>query len=461
MTDPVRHHARARPGAPALVTPTSAWSWAELDARVEATAARIAGPSAPLAVRAETSPGLVVLVLAALRAGRLLAPLSTRWTDAAVGAALGRLGVRSLLSDTEVDGLGTAPLASVLGAPRTGEAEVPRRAVDLAAPFTVVHTSGSTGRPKAVVHSVGNHAWSARGVADALGLGADGRWLLDLPLYHVGGLGVVMRCAVAGAAMALPDGAPTAEAIGRLRPTHASLVATQLRRLLDARAELSGMTAVLLGGSAVPPDLTDRALSENVPVVVSYGMTEMTSTVTATGLPPTPADLGTSGRPLPHRAVRVSDAGEIEVSGPTLAIGHLSAAGVEPLPAWHATGDLGRIDGDGRLVVTGRRDLMFVSGGENVHVEPIEAALLRLDGVTEAAVVAVPDAEFGARPVAFVRAEPFDAGALLAALRGVLPGYAVPVAAHPWTGAEGLKPDRPALAHEAERRAAQSGRRAS
>ena len=454
MTDPVRENARARPDAAALVTPASVWTWRELDVRVAATAAQITGPESPLAVRAETSPGLVVLVLAALRAGRLLVPISTRWTDAAVSDALDRLGLDSLLSDTEVEGVETHPLRSVL---RKKGGEAAPGPVDPSAPFTVVHTSGSTGTPKAAVHSVGNHVWSARGVAEALALRPDGRWLLDLPLYHVGGLGVVMRCAFTGAAMVLTDGCPTAQAIKELRPTHASFVATQLRRLLDADADLSGMTAVLIGGSAVPHGLIRRALAQHVPVVVSYGMTEMTSTITATGLPPDPADLGTAGRPLPHREVRISEAGEIEASGPTLAIGRLTSQGVEPSPEWHATGDLGRIDAEGRLIVTGRRDLMFVSGGENVHVEAVEAELLRLGGVTEAAVVAVADEEFGARPVAFVRAEPFDADALRRSLRAVLPGYAVPVAVYPWSGAEGLKPDRPTLTREAERRAVDGG----
>ena len=284
--------------------------------------------------------------------------------------------------------------------------------LDLDAPFTVVHTSGSTGRPKAILHSVGNHVWSARGVIDALEVGPSSRWLLDLPLYHVGGLGIVMRCVLAGATMAVPSrSVPAAERVERFRPTHASFVSAQLRRLLDAGADLSCLQAVLLGGSSMPAALIDRALEAGVPAVVSYGLTEMTSTVTATSLPSSRADLATSGVPLPHRDVRISDDGEIEVGGPARYVGRVLEGEILPAPEWHPTGDIGRFDSEGRLVVTGRRDLQFVSGGENVHPEPIEAALLALDGVLEAVVVPVPDLEFGHRPAAFVRLEDGDSEA--------------------------------------------------
>ena len=481
MIDPARH-ARARPGAPALVTPAAAWTWAELDARVGACAARIAAPprphlapwhagAAPLAVRARTSPDLVVLVLAALRAGRTLVPLSTRWPAPAVADALDRLGLTSLVAD-DADGvpagLDVTPLADLTRTGRGGAGQGgahPSRSIPHVpprTPFTVVHTSGSTGVPKAALHTVGNHAASARGVARHMDLGPDGRWLLDLPLYHVGGLGVVVRCALVGAAMALPEpGMALSDAVAALRPTHASFVSTQLRRLLDGDpAAASSLRAVLLGGSAVPAELLDRAAARGVPVATSYGLTEMTSTVTATAPGPRRPDLATSGVPLDGRELRVSSAGEIEVGGAVLFAGYVTADGLAPPGEWFATGDLGHVDDQGRLVVTGRRGLMFVSGGENVQPEAVEAALLALDGVAEAVVVPVPDAAFGHRPAAFVRPAgpaPPDADAIRAALRRTLPGFMVPVAVWPWGGAGGMKPDRPALARVAEGGAASGG----
>jgi O-succinylbenzoic acid--CoA ligase len=452
VPDPVRRHADARPGARALTTGAETWTWDDLDARVGEVAARLVAGPERVAVRAETSPALVVLVLAALRAGTVLVPLSTRWTAAAAGDALDRLGLDRALAAADLARLG----AEAAGLDRGDAPPIP-----LDRPFTVVHTSGSTGTPKAVLHTVGNHVWSARGVIEALGVTRESRWLLDLPLYHVGGLGVVVRCALAGATIAVPpQGVGLAESVRRLRPTHASLVATQLRRLLDAGADLSSLDAVLLGGSAIPADLLDEAVARGVPVVTSYGMTEMTSTVTAAPPGAGRAELATSGRVLPHRRLRIASSGEIEVGGPTLHAGLLGPDGLRPAGEWHATGDVGHLDAEGRLVVTGRVDLQFVSGGENVRPEAIEAALLALGGVGEAVVVPVPDAEFGARPVAFVRLDggaEADGDALADALRVSLPGFMVPVAFHTWAGAEGLKPDRPALTREAERRAARSG----
>ncbi|MGB3544977.1 AMP-binding protein, partial [Rubrivirga sp.] len=190
IPDPVRRHAETRPDARALVSDVGDWTWRGLDARVSATARVLEAGPERVAVQAVTSPSLVVLVLAALRARRLLVPLSTRWIPADTARTLTDLEVDSLIvdapSDLEVE---MSVLEDVIASGERGDA-LP---LDLDRPFTVVHTSGSTGRPKAILHSVGNHVWSARGVIDAFEVRPSSRWLLDLPLYHVGGLGIVMR----------------------------------------------------------------------------------------------------------------------------------------------------------------------------------------------------------------------------------------------------------------------------
>ncbi len=434
MTDPVRHWATSRPDAPALVTGDATWTWADLDARVAAVAASLADGPDRVAVRAETSPTLVVWVLAALRARRLLIPLSTRWPDAAVDAALARLGVG---------------LTEITDAPPAPASVAPD--LDTDRPWTVVHTSGSTGAPKPIVHTVDNHLESAAGVVAHLGLRAGDRWLLDLPLYHVGGLGVVVRCALAGAALAVPPRAmPAHERVARLRPTHASFVATQLLRLLDADADLGSLRAVLLGGSAIPPGLVDRARQSRR---AGLGL------VRADGND-LHRDRGRARRRRFHVGPRAAGP-----QGSRLVPKARSRSAVrawalcwrdgafQPLGPWYPTGDLGTLDDQGRLTVTGRRDLQFVSGGENVRPEAIEAALHALHAVAEAVVVPVSDPEFGQRPVAFVRSAPghtFDPAALADAVRQSLAGFMVPAAFHDWGGAGGMKPDRPALARRAE-----------
>jgi O-succinylbenzoic acid--CoA ligase len=455
---PVRRQAARQPGAPAVVAPGAAWTWAELDREVTALAGSLAAlalPGARVAARAETTPRFVALVLAAFRTGHVLVPLSPRLPESAAREHLDRVACEGLL---DLDGLHAHRPPSTVHRPPS---------IPLSRPATVVFTSGSTGAPKAALLTAGNHAWSARGWAGRLPLGAGDRWLLDLPLHHVGGLAVVYRCALAGAAVAIPErGTPTGEAVRALGATHASLVCTQLYRLLREPAPakagdagpLPALRALVLGGSAIPAALLDEARARGLPVATSYGLTEMASTVTATTPGGSREDLATSGRLLPHRGLRIRE-GEIEVRGPTRFAGYLEGERLEtPFGAdgWFATGDLGYLDGEGRLVVAGRRDNRFASGGENVQPEAVEAALLALPGVARAVVVPVEDAEFGARPAAFVAVEgggPPDTAALGEALRVRLPGYLVPVAFLPWPeGEEGLKPSRTALREEAMRR---------
>ncbi len=443
---PVRRHAEVHPGAPAVVTPNATWTWADLDRHVTAWAAHLdelTEAGGRVAVRAETSPRMVALVLAALRTGHVLVPLSPRLPEAAIREHLERIA-RTRRLDLAAAAVSRPP-PTVL------------RPIPLDRPATVVFTSGSTGAPKAALHTAGNHVWSARGWADVLPLRLGDRWLLDLPLHHVGGLAVVYRCALAGAAVAIPaPKTPTAEAIRALGATHASLVATQLYRMLGTEGLLpETIRALLLGGSAIPEALLDEAHRRGWPVLVSYGLTEMASTVASTAPGASRRDLTTAGRVLPYREVAVRD-GEIVVRGRTRFAGYVEGdALAEPFDAdgWFATGDLGHVDAQGCLHVTGRRDNRFVSGGENVQPEAIEAVLLRQQGVVRAVVVPVTDAEFGQRPVAFVEAEgAMDPGRLGAAVEAALPRFMRPVAFHPWPeGEAGFKPSRAALRAEAER----------
>jgi O-succinylbenzoic acid--CoA ligase len=178
----------------------------------------------------------------------------------------------------------------------------------------------------------------------------------------------------------------------------------------------------------------------------------MTSQVTTT---PPAADLETlrtSGSCLPHRELRISEDGEILVRGGTLFAGYVERDHLrQPFDAegWYHTGDLGTLDERGNLIVSGRRDNLFISGGENIQPEEIEWHLGQLPGVEQVVVVPVPDAEFGNRPAAFIRSSNAGSEAdYRAALEAVLPRFKVPCAFLPLDdGANGerLKIDRGAL----------------
>ena len=453
LPDPVQ---AAPPDAPAVVHPGGMWTYTDLDRRVAFAAQQFQqrGLQAGHQVgfwRVEPL-ALVVLFHAAWRLGLAVVPVGPKETAERAGALLTRTCTRVVVSsDASLSGFDRLDPDAMTEGQRT--APLPAAPwQDL--PASVVFTSGSTGEPKAALHWTSHHVWSARGWAEALPLGPGDRWLLDLPLHHVGGMAVLWRCALAGACVALArPGEPLPDAAHRLGLTHASLVPTQLRRALRHPARsaesdaLTRMRLLLLGGAATPPDLVAEAAARGWPVAPSYGMTEMSSTVAAVLPGSGPGALATSGQVLPHREVHLASDGEILVRGRTLFGGYLLPDGALERPSrdggWFPTRDLGRWDlvGERRMLrVVGRKDRQFVSGGENVQPEEIERALLALPGVDEAVVVAVADAEYGHRPVAFVRgaADPAVLGAALA-----LPSFKRPDAIYPWPedAPPGLKPD--------------------
>lgn len=271
-------------------------------------------------------------------------------------------------------------------------------------PLAIVHTSGTAGRPRGVVLSRRAFAASATASAANLGWHDDDRWLLRLPIAHVGGLSVLTRCLLARRTVVLAgDGSP-ADLMATLEwdgVTIVSLVPTLLARLLDLeppRRPPPHLRAVLLGGAAASPALLDRAADRRWPVLTTYGLTEACSQVTT-------QDYGTvnrgqmgAGRPLPGTEVRIDDDGQILVRGPTLMTGYVTPHGVAaPLVegGWLPTGDYGRLDRGGNLHVTGRREDRIVTGGENVDPLEVEQALERVAGVRQACVFGSPDAEWG------------------------------------------------------------------
>lgn len=445
--DPVARHAAGRPDSPALITEERTWNWTGWDRWTSQVAHSLQGKK-HVALCADESPDYLATLVGALRAGSTVVPLSTRWPEKMRREAISlvqpdRFTSDRTLLDTAKGGKGDG------GKGRTGEWGLGREA-------SVIFTSGSSGSSKAAVHTLGNHFWSATGVNEHVGLDADSSWLLNLPLYHVAGLAIVFRSLLAGSAIALPSSEMTlSAAIEAFRPTHLSLVGTQLVRLLrDPDADLSSVEMILLGGSRMPPGAVPEADERGLPLVLSYGLTEMASTVTAAKVGG--QDTETSGRPLKYREVHISPESEILVRGDTLFKGYLTETGIEDPrdpDSWFATGDLGHFDKEGRLVVTGRKDLRIVSGGENVQIEAVEAALLRLPSIEEAVVVPVDDAEFGQRPFAFIRssrAEGFDIDQIKKRLQEQLPRFAIPIAFERWEGSRGMKPDRTVLAVRAK-----------
>ncbi len=368
----------------------------------------------------------VELLHALPKLGAALVPINTRLTTGERRWQLKDCGARLVVEE---------PLAG-----EEADAGL-RHEVDAGEAHSVIYTSGTSGRPKPVVLTHGNHTASAMASAWNLGVAPEDRWLCPLPLFHVGGLAVLLRSVVYGTAAILHDGFredAVLESVVSGQATLASLVPTMLRRLRAAGLdEAPALRAVLLGGGPVPPDLLDWAVERELPVLQTYGMTETASQVATA-----PAAGAAGARLLPGVEIRIASAaaapvgcrpttprchsdqmGEILLRGPTVAGSALAADG------WLHTGDRGRVDHAGLLKVDGRLKDVIVTGGENVSAAEVEEALLSHRAVEDAAVVGRPDADWGEAVIAFVvLSGPAEPAELIAHCRERLAAFKLPKA---------------------------------
>jgi o-succinylbenzoate---CoA ligase len=354
--------ARARPDHTAVVVAGRAVTYAELHERADRMARRLAaGPGERVATALPPGLEFCELLHAAPRRGAVFVPLDPA-RPGAPEPALAERGTDAGLLET----------------------------IDPDAVHTVIHTSGTTGEPQAVELTYANHAASAAASADALGVDADDRWLCPLPLHHVGGFGVLIRSVINRTTAVIHerfDVARVKHALEAGEVTLASLVPTMLVRLREAGLrDAPGLRAIALGGGPIPAGLLEWARDTGIPVVPVYGMTETCSQIVA----------GSPGRALRGAELEIAPDGEILVRGPMVARGELGADG------WLHTGDLGRIDADGRLHVEGRLKELIVTGGENVAPLEVEQALLAHPAVVDAGVVGRSDPEWGEAVTAFV-----------------------------------------------------------
>nr|WP_283131217.1 o-succinylbenzoate--CoA ligase [Enterovibrio norvegicus] len=311
--------------------------------------------------------------------------------------------------------------------------------------LTLTLTSGSTGLPKAVAHTVENHLSSAAGLFSLMPFSETDCWLLSLPLFHVSGLAVVWRWLLNGAVLKIAETKGDTLIRALDGATHASLVPTQLQRIISLGKPAS-LHSVLLGGAAIPQPLVDEAERMGIQCWCGYGMTEMASTISAKR-----ADgRFTVGGVLPNREVRLSDAGEVLVKGGTLAAGYMVKGEIHPLTEhWFATKDKARwCDESHELQILGRLDNMFVCGGENVQPEAVERVLGQFEGVLQLIILPVDHERWGQVPVAVVQGR-VEHDAFLEWAKRQVPAYQCPQAVLSLpenVGVSGIKLSRNALA---------------
>ena len=420
---PLAKAARLYPNAVAVKYQTTQLTYRVLNQKVLALASQLkskGNDKTPLACIAPNCIELVLLYWTCIELGRVFFPISPRFAPEQITALLDTYQLRQLWMLKEensppirVDLANSVQLISLdfgfdIGDDDTSHQDTAsNRNCDYHAPCNAILTSGSSGLPKAALHNLANHVANAIGARHLIQLEQQDAWLLSLPLFHIGGLAVLNRCALAGATVVLPDNRISLAAqLQRDAITHLSLVPAQLVKILaESATSLSPLKALLLGGGAVEPSIItqlDSALAPSkIHAYTSYGMTEMASQIT-TGDAGTPG----SGQLLPYRELQIRD-GVIWVRGDCLFLGYLTPDGTVTRDCdeqgWFCTQDCGEWDDEGHLHILGRTDNMFICGGENIQPEEVEAALKRHPHIAEAIVFAEPDEQFGCLPSAIIQ----------------------------------------------------------
>ena len=299
---PWRHWARTQPQATALMLGEQPLSWLALQSRwmswrrISSIRALNRAAAWRCAVKQlSTAAGLS----GAVAVRRTPVAAQSRLADAAAGAAVAGIGYDLCLRPGLV--AGAAGRRDSIDPPSTEPRWPDLPTWDAQRLATLTLTSGSSGMPKAAAHSYANHLASAAGVLELMAFQREDCWLLSLPLFHVSGQGIVWRWLAAGARLAVREMHPLNEALAGC--THASLVPTQLWRLLAQ--PLAGMTlkAVLLGGAMIPVELTERAEEAGIRCWCGYGLTELASTVCAKRADARPG----VGLPLGGREIKLVD----------------------------------------------------------------------------------------------------------------------------------------------------------
>jgi len=448
---------------PAVADAAQTLTNAELLARVRASAAQLAdagiGAGDVVALRLTNRAEFVVLLFAAWRLGATITPVNPALTDPEVARQLDDSGARLLVNEDGASAVGDVPALAV------SELAVsdPRRVVptDEPAPVTdpstlalLIYTSGTTGVPKGVMLDHANIEAMALMGRDALGVGAEDRCLLILPLFHVNGIVVsVLLPLLAGASVVIADRFNPQTFFDTLethRPTFFSAVPTiysMLATLPEAvTPDTSSVRFAVCGAAPAPAELLTRFESRyGFPLVEAYGLSEGTC-----GSTTNPVDgvrkAGTVGRPFPGQEIRILGPdgsqlptgadGEVVVRGANVMRGYLgrpddTAAVI--VDGWLHTGDLGHVDEDGYLTLVGRSKELIIRGGENIYPKEIEDVLTSAPSVLEAAVIGVPDERWGEVVVAFLQPRPgmtIDLDVVKALCNERLSGYKRPSAIH-------------------------------
>jgi O-succinylbenzoic acid--CoA ligase len=424
MSCPIALQAKKNPTALAIETNLHSLSYQELDRILSQMIHHLlslgVSKGSRIAFVAPTAYKTVLLLLALLRMGAIACPINPKFPEKQLDTLLKELKPSHFINLDELFFIKSSCSVDSI--------------IDTEQLFTFLATSGSSGKSKIACHTFGNYLTSALATHSLLQLSKNSRWLLSLPLYHVSGLSILMRCITMGACVVLTDSKLLWEEIIPHQITHLSCVPTQLFRLKDQKCSLpllsQQLKCVLVGGAPTSLSLYDSV--KELPLFFTYGMTETTSIITLATKKQLQSTLS-MGTPISCCEIQIAKDHEILVKGNNLFQGYWDGTQIIPPSSWFATKDLGKICSHNHLHVIGRKDRLFISGGENIQPEEVEQALCSIKGITSATVLPQTDKEFGHRPIAFIEdTEQRNFTQISLELRKRLPSFKCPIALWPY-----------------------------
>ncbi len=395
IIDAVRKHAFTAPNDLAIEYDDGSLSYGELWSEVEQCHASLSASGChTLAIALDNGKPWVIFDLAAMMAGLTIIPIPGFFSSTQVTHVLNTANVDLLITNEDQPPKGDwqsyPPGKQPVFAFKREMAGAPLNA-------KVTFTSGSTGEPKGVVLTQQMIAATSQGIVDALAPLELQRHLSVLPL-------ATLLENIAGLYAPLLNGSsvrlPAQERVGltgasldidkfisilNTENADSMILVPQLLTAVTALVELglvqsNGFKMLAVGGGRVSAQLLEKAQKLTLPVFEGYGLSECCSVLTLNL--PGAMKAGSVGRPLSHAKMRVSEAGEIEVQAPVMS-GYLHD--VPTNSDWYATGDLGHIDDEGYVYVTGRKKNVFITAyGRNVNPEWIEAALTQQPAISQA-----------------------------------------------------------------------------
>ncbi len=429
--DPVATYARSQPGACAVADLETGrrWTWRELDAAVDRLAAWLVqqlGPAsgARTATLAKNCAEMLVLHLAAVRAGAIFVPFNWRLAAAEIEALAADAQPAMLFAEAGFAVPGAAQQVLdietmlALGDPGAVPPATARRPFGDVA--TLLYTSGTSGRPKGVMLSEENVFWGCTNFILGNDVTRRSTFLCDMPLFHTAGLHAATRVPIqAGACVLISRGFDPVKTLQRLSDqdlavSHYFSVPQMAATLWNQPGfdpqPLRRLKVWAIGGAPNPRAQSERFIGAGIRIAEGFGMSETGSNF---GMPV--ADLGlllekagSCGLPFmtvepkivddAGREVAVGERGELWMRGPCVALGYWNQPEqtAQAFPqGWFVTGDAALRDADGFYYIVDRKKDMYISGGENVYPAEVEAALAELEAVGECAVVGVPDPRWG------------------------------------------------------------------